>query len=107
MSNTRTHVRQGDVFLRRIDKIPSKQPAKHKTLAFGEVTGHHHEIIDGDVMVGANGQLFVRATEATRLRHQDETGAVADHAEIDVPVGDYEVTIEQEYEPEGWRRVHD
>lgn len=107
MSNRPTHVRQGDVFLRRIDKVPVTKQHKHKTLAFGEVTGHHHEIIDGEVFVGDNGQLFVRATEDTRLRHQDEAGAVADHWEHDVPAGDYAVTIEEEYEPEGWRQVYD
>lgn len=103
----RQAVRQGDVLLRPCRKPNDLKPHSEKILARGEATGHHHAVINGEVFVDHLGRLFVHATPSTKLRHQDERGAVADHLELDVPAGYYAVVIEEEYTPEGLRRVED
>lgn len=100
-------IRQGDVLL-----IPAKprdglKPHTDSTLAHGEATGHHHTVIDGEVLVDEQGRLFVRAGEATELRHATEAGTKADHDWLKIPAGLWEVRIEEEYTPEGLRRVED
>ena len=101
--------RQGDVFLKKSSRKTTKGLKKRedKILAHGEATGHHHIVIDGEVFVGEDGKLYVQSTERTALRHQDASGAVAEHAPHDLEEGIYEVTIEEEYTPEGMRRVYD
>lgn len=100
--------RQGDVMLLPIAEIPTgAKPAEHPTLALGEATGHSHVVIKGDVFVGADGKMFVRAAKGTTLRHQDRSGAIAEHRPFKVAPGCYEVRIEEEYTPEGLRRVED
>jgi len=103
-------IRQGDVLLRKIKGLPNKanlKPKDDNCVAYGEVTGHHHKVIDGDVFVDAKGGLYVEAAGKTCLRHQDQTGAVADHQPLNIPAGTYEIVIEEEYTPEGLRRVED
>jgi len=101
-------IRQGDVMLIPIQALPPAAAARdNKTLALGEATGHSHVVIDGEVFVGEDGTLFVRAGGATRLRHQDQSGAVAEHLPLTLEPGVYEVRIEEEYTPQGLRRVED
>ena len=101
-------IRQGDVLLIRRKAAPATaKPHSTLTIAFGEATGHHHTVINGEVLVDEQGALFVVAKEATALRHQTESGAVADHLPLTLPTGTYEVRIEEDYTPEGLRRVAD
>ena len=98
--------RQGDVFLFKTDRLPKTKKAKNKILALGEATGHKHEIIDGDVFIDADGNLFVEAKNKTVLSH-NKGGVEADHKPIAVDEGLYRVVIQREYEPDGWRQVAD
>lgn len=98
--------RQGDVFLQPIAKLPAGlTPRGNHVLAYGEVTGHSHQVADiaaADVLVGPNGELY--------LSVKDERGAVIAHEEhgpITVPKGDYEVRIQREYQPDSIRSVID
>lgn len=57
--------RQGDVFIERIAKLPKSSKAIQPSdglviLARGEVTGHHHSFVDGDVveMISGNTRIF-------------------------------------------------
>lgn len=97
----------GDVLVRRIDKIPNKakpieQKTKNPTLAFGEVTGHSHQISSGMAeMLGYDDKVYMRViSEIACLTHEE-------HAKIELPAGDYEVIIQREYEPGGWKKVID
>jgi hypothetical protein len=100
------------------------KPAEKPTIAYGEVTGHHHTVIHGEVFIDSSGKLWVRpANERCSLIHTDHKGeitqdcAIVDkematerdlHLTTAIPVGhDYEVRIEEEYTPEGLRRVED
>jgi hypothetical protein len=114
--------RQGDVLITRIEKIPIRRQAlpenddtRRLVLAHGEATGHAHVI-------------EAKPSEA-RLRHKDAVqpnrwgqggepertflevlspSGVAlvhdEHATIELPPGEYEITRQREYDPEVARR---
>ena len=98
--------RQGDVLL--ILRPPGAVPptAKklpHLTLAEGEVTGHAHKITHGQAeLFDAAGQKFLRVVSA-----QGATLTHDEHHAHKLPQGDYQVLIQREYEPDGWRTVAD
>jgi hypothetical protein len=101
--------RQGDVLIRRIDKIPDrpmKAVSGRKILAEGEVTGHVHEVKGGEA------ELFVpedlRELEETFLRVENEvTIEHAEHETLTLPPGDYEARRQREYAPEAPQIIGD
>ena len=98
------HYRQGDVLLIPIKNIPANlKKTKQPTLAFGEVTGHHHSM-DGNVVCWATEETdvaeFIDVKETSVLTHQE-------HAPITVNPGKYRSVIQSEYTPEEIRRVAD
>jgi len=83
-----SHARQGDVLLRRIEKIPGNLTPVKPTLALGEVTGHHHSFVEGGVTAFADAEdslaNFVSVTEPEApLVHQE-------HEKIAFPAGEWE-----------------
>ena len=98
--------RQGDVLIVSTDNIPGNpEPEKklpHLTLAKGEVTGHAHKITEGDAeLYEHEGTLFLKViSEEALLSHEE-------HLPILLPRGNYEIKIQKEYEPGGWRKVSD
>lgn len=94
-------IRQGDVLLKPISKIPKNVVNKDRTLAWGEITGHHHTLQAGKVFVNNGGIQFCELETDTVLEHQD-------HANIIIPKGLYEVVIQREFDVvEGVRQVLD
>ena len=104
------HVRQGDVFIKRVDKVPSDaKPIKRINgrviLAYGEVTGHHHSLTEEHVSLHETasevGVTYLEVKDAmAQLAHQE-------HSTIDIPPGVYRVTIQREYTPAGLVNVRD
>lgn len=113
-----TFIRQGDVGIRKTTKKPSAQ-AKAVTdngrviLAYGEVTGHAHEVItEAPPMTGDDvpaqqlfqepdgTRLLVVKGPATFVRHEE-------HSKLHIPAGTYEVIQQREYLPAGIRNVAD
>jgi hypothetical protein len=108
---------QGDLFIRRVDKLPAgvtkviPEQGRH-TVAHSE-TGHSHIIKDapnvtlyttGDPMISY--LEVIEATDATEtllehLRSYDT------HETIKIPAGVFEIRRQREYTPEGWRQVAD
>lgn len=106
----KTPIRQGDVLLIPVDKLPIGQVVRHAelTLAYGEATGHHHTLypISTGIMealplesstetieeVAINGKRFIKLNAEWLLRHQE-------HKEIRIPPSTYEIVIEREYDP--------
>lgn len=91
-------IRQGDVILIPVKK-KLKEATEHKqlTLAYGEVTGHHHTLyppIEGLIAkeLLENDKRYIELEEEWTLRHQE-------HDEIKIPEGTYEIKIEREYDP--------
>ena len=101
-----TTYRQGDVLIRSVEAIPAKTTAVPReagrvVLAHGEVTGHSHAIASKFAhLVAVGAQRFLRADEPVVLRHEE-------HAEIKLPAGSYEITIQREWTPSEIRNVAD
>ena len=72
-------------------------------LAYGEVTGHCHQIKDIESVAlyeDANGKMFLRVIETAEVTHEE-------HFVISIPPGMYERIVQREYSPEEIRSVQD
>ncbi len=96
--------RQGDVLLipTRDETLVGDVCQPHLVLAEGEATGHRHQITAGQAeLFDRHGTLYLRViSETARLTHEE-------HGVIDLPQGIWQVQIQREYEPHGWRYVTD
>jgi hypothetical protein len=99
--------RQGDVFLLRTKKkVTGKELPREEgaiVLAHGEVTGHAHKVTDSNVVAflraeGAAYDLIRVTEEGCTLRHLLPGGGQADHDEIPIGSGTFEVRIQQEWD---------
>jgi hypothetical protein len=108
--------RQGDVLVKRTRKQPSTV-AKRVTdrgrtiLAYGEVTGHCHEIVTPTVpgTDDVPAQELFEEPDGTRLlvlRHDGELRH-DEHGTIALGKGTYEIVRQREYSPEAIRNVAD
>lgn len=96
-------LRHGDVLVSRVEKLP--EAAKEKkglTLAEGEVTGHSHQISEGSAqMFLHDSKTYLKVlSDVAKLTHEE-------HAALSIPKGVYEIQIQREYSPEGWKYVAD
>jgi hypothetical protein len=95
--------RHGDVIILEIPAIPTEaKKEKGLTLAYGEATGHHHTIVEGE------GSIF-RYDEKMYLRITSKIAKI-DHPEHGLKTlekGDYEIDIQQEWKEDGWTKVID
>ena len=95
--------RQGDVLIIAVaaDRIPAQstyvpRDAGRIVLAYGEVTGHSHAIVDSAGAV----LLATPDTEDRFLRIMSSSGVELRHEEHDtvvLPTGDYLIRIQREY----------
>lgn len=105
----RFQARQGDVIIQRIQRIPGAVSPVERDhgkviLAYGEVTGHAHAILDQDV------DLLSTADAAERFLRVGSQGATVvheEHAPIALAPGSYRVRIQREYSPDKIRLVAD
>ncbi|MBD2041018.1 hypothetical protein [Microcoleus sp. FACHB-672] len=94
-------IRQGDVILTPVPQIEGEK-LTHLTLAEGEVTGHKHQISEGEAeLYEKNGVLYLRIFSETAILTHEEHHAIA------ISQGSWMVRIQREYEPAGWRYVED
>jgi hypothetical protein len=96
-------LRQGDVIL---TPAPASDvegdKLSHLTLAEGEVTGHRHQISEGEAeLYERDGTLYLKVLSPTALLTHEE------HHPIAIPQGNWLVRIQREYEPGSWRYVAD
>ena len=97
--------RQGDVLIKSVSEIPAGlTKTKRCTLAYGEVTGHHHTIETGAIGYAEKDTdtvaYFTVTEEVGNLTHQE-------HTTISLPKGNYRSVIQVEYTPEELRNVAD
>lgn len=117
MKNFKNCAAQGDLLIRRIEKLPNglskmKSEDGNFIVAHSE-TGHHHVIADRPNVIVYDTEnplvSYLAVIEAT-----DKTEAVIEHLRsfdthesISISAGIYEIRRQREYSPEGWRRVQD
>lgn len=102
--NIGEHVRQGDLLIRKITKIPSSVKTTLKAdrvVLEGEITGHNHELVDGKVLLVNSGQdnQFDRREDAPHAfleLEKDTTLIHPEHGPIELKKGDYEVIRQRE-----------
>ena len=98
--------RQGDVYLERIDKLPSgvqEVPRENGRiiLAYGEVTGHAHAIVEtGAIQYALENDRFLDVQEIVHDVHEE-------HATLTITPGFYRVKIQQQYTPEAITNAFD
>jgi hypothetical protein len=107
---------QGDVLFRRIDKLPAgvmEQKNEGPIVVAHSETGHHHTVD------GAAAKLFDKATRDPMICYLQLASDHVDvvhhrphdtHETLRLAGGAgsiYEVRRQEEYTPEGWRRVED
>ena len=105
-------IRQGDILLQRIDKLPKELKKKNNILAYGEATGHHHRFESGDVSVYIdNGnQQYVEILQDTEIIHEEHGFATENENRkvTPTPKGIYRVVQQREHDVvEGIRQVMD
>jgi hypothetical protein len=94
--------RQGDVLIIPSDKSIKGTKLPHLTLAEGEVTGHRHRISNGEAeLFDRDGVLYLKVLSPTAILTHEE------HAQITIPQGNWEIRIQREYSPQGFRYVAD
>jgi hypothetical protein len=88
---SKDQIRQGDVLLKRISKLPEDVTEKNKTIAYGELTGHHHRFENKEARVFRNdqGTQYVQLDLESELIHEE-------HENLMVPAGTYQVVIQRE-----------
>lgn len=92
--------RQGDVLLKKIDRIPENaNPTKNKVVAEGE--GHHEHVVDEETEVFVTDEsMYLAVNKAGRLEHVvTGTRIPAEHLPIDLPEGNYQVIKQREFDP--------
>lgn len=114
--------RHGDVGLFKIrDRTePQGKLVKNQVVAYGEVTGHAHVVLNGTVWCNEDGSLELRADEDCRIRHVQmpsgtktleepvpELPETREHDEIKVEPGLYKIQYPETYTPAGWQRSMD
>lgn len=105
---------QGDILIRRIDKLPKDvikaKSEKGKFIVAHSETGHHHSVMEHpgvqyyttkDPMVA---YLSVIEDVEAKLEHERSFDT---HESILLKGGTYEIRRQREHTPQGWRRVED
>lgn len=105
---------QGDVMIRRIDKMPKDldevAPEKGAYIVAHSETGHHHVIeARPDVKMYKRAkddyEAFLRIVAGqSTLEHKRDFDT---HAPLSLPPGNYQIKRQREYIPEGFRRAAD
>ncbi|MFM0263283.1 hypothetical protein [Paraburkholderia sediminicola] len=117
MRTFKNQAAQGDLLIRRVDRIPNglKQMVVDagKYIVAHSETGHHHviEARPNVIVFDTEDPLvsYLQVIEAT-----DETEAVIEHLRsfdthesLQAGIGNYEIRRQRENAPEGWRRAAD
>lgn len=92
---------QGDVVLKPVNTIPTGgKVIESKILAYGETSGHVHQLVGDCEVTEIDGRMYVDAKGALILQHVHEgTTTKADHEPFTVPEGLYQVVIQREFDP--------
>lgn len=111
MKNKLNPMRQGDVLLIPVNKIPTNLKRTTKiVLARGEATGHHHSIVGENCTGFVAEQLQTEDALSQYVEIENEDGVDLVHQTHDpvhLPPGKYKSVIQSEYHPQELRNVRD
>jgi len=92
---------QGDIYLKRIKTIPEgAKQIRRNIVARGEITGHTHEIEDCTIYE-RDGVMYISTSKDAPMTHQEHPPTMP------VERGFYEIIQQEEYFPDGFRKVED
>lgn len=103
---------QGDVYLRRIDKLPGGLiPAKAENGVFvvaHSETGHHHVVKEraAQLLIDKT-NIFISYLDVAEPCELEHLRSFDTHESLALKPGFYEVRRQREETPEGWRRAQD
>lgn len=107
-------VRQGDVLLRQTKKAPTASARRvtdqgRVILAYGEQTGHAHEVIGVDNADPVPAMELFEEPDGSRVLvvKRDALVRHEEHGPVSLAPGHYEVIRQREYSPEAIRNVAD
>lgn len=91
--------RQGDLFIKRIDKLPKglKKRAS-KIILYGEATGHKHQLTSGSVFDDPKGAIYLSLLKDGSIVHEE-------HNTIKLKKGKYAVIRQREYQSKDMVRL--
>jgi len=97
--------RQGDVLLLPLENLKegNAEELDHLVLAEGELTGHKHQITQGDaiLLVTDEDEMMLKiCSESALLSHEE-------HKQLIIPQGVWLVRRQREYTPDGWKFIAD
>jgi hypothetical protein len=103
---------QGDILIRRVDKLPTGvvpvAPENGRVIVTHSETGHHHVMLAERTkaykLPDSIMDIFLAVEEGDTLEH---LRAHDTHESIQFSPGIYHVRRQREYVPEGFRRVED
>ena len=108
---------QGDLMIRRIEKLPENlnlmNPENGAYIVAHSETGHHHVIAERqNVRVFESDDPLISYLEVIEATEETETliehlRSFDTHESLLITPGIYEIRRQREYTPEGWRRVAD
>lgn len=85
---------QGDLLILKTDQpLKGLKKREGKILVYGEVTGHAHQVIDGEVYEDGD-RLFLQTTVPTSIIHEEHNPIP-----LEAP-GTYEIVRQREYKSE-------
>ena len=114
VDKTVKQVRQGDCLLTRIDSIPDSakkaKAEKGRFIVAHSETGHHHVVAErpGVELFNTENPLisYLRVIEQTETT-LEHLRSFDTHEAYLLKGGCYEIRRQQEFTPQGWRRVQD
>ena len=99
MDNKKIYIRQGDILFEKVSGIEKTQELETKTVALGEITGHHHSFHkDSQVFLYKEPQEEM-PTQAQVLDSSGPQLSHQEHLSIQFPEGEYKIHREQSYNP--------
>lgn len=108
MKTFKNQCAQGDMFARKIAKLPSNAKVRKDKIVAHSETGHHHSFdTTADVMLYSSPDQLLSYLEVKKpavLKHRRDFDT---HEEILFDVGVYEIRRQRERSPDGWKIVVD
>lgn len=105
-----TYIAQGDLNIFGVDSIPDGlrelKPKSGKHILAHSETGHHH-VIDGSAVRVFEQDEFVSYLDVQKPSNVVHLRSFDTHETVNLNPGQYRITRQREYTPEGFRRAAD